>query len=107
LPSTPRDEEVHSELERILTSEFFKSSIRCQDFLKHVVWVTCSESPESIKERTIGIAVFGRAPDYDTGTDAIVRIKANERRRRLSQYHQNADPQRPVAIELNPGSYAP
>jgi len=107
LSSVSNDAEVRSELERILTSDFFKSSTRCQDFLKHVVWVACSESPESIKERTIGIAVFGRAPDYDTGADAIVRVKASEVRRRLAQYNQNADPLRPLAIELSPGSYAP
>jgi hypothetical protein len=101
------DGEIESELKRILSSDFFKSSARCRDFLKHVVWVACSESPESLKERTIGIAVFGRAPDYDTGADAIVRVKATEVRRRLAQYNQSADPHRPVAIELNPGSYAP
>ncbi|HTF64650.1 MAG TPA: transposase [Edaphobacter sp.] len=106
-PSVSNDAEVRSELERILTSDFFKGSARCQDFLKQVVWIACSESPESIRERTIGIAVFGRAPDYDTGADAIVRVKASEVRRRLAQYNQNADPQRPVAIELSPGSYAP
>src|ERR1700744_4780644 len=78
------DGEIESELKRILSSDFFKSSARCRDFLKHVVWVACSESPESLKERTIGIAVFGRAPDYDTGADAIVRVKATEVRRRLA-----------------------
>jgi hypothetical protein len=101
------DAAVEAELKRILDSDSFKSSVRCQDFLKHVVQVVCSEAPESLKERTIGVAVFGRSPDYDTGEDAIVRVKANEVRRRLSQYNQNADPQRSVVIELNPGSYAP
>jgi hypothetical protein len=99
------DAEVQSELDRILISQFFKSSTRCCDFLKHIV--TFSESPGSLKERTIGISVFGRAPDYDTGTDAIVRVKANEVRKRLAQYNQSADPLRSVTIELSPGSYAP
>jgi hypothetical protein len=107
LPFISPDGEIESELKRILSSDFFKSSARCRDFLKHVVWVSCSVSPESLKERTIGVAVFGRAPDYDTGADAIVRVKATEVRRRLAQYNQSADPHRPVAIELNPGSYAP
>ena len=107
LSSIYSDAEIESELERILASDFFKSSARCQDFLKHVVYVACSKSQESLKERNIGIAVFGRAPDYDTGTDAIVRVKASEVRRRLAQYNQSANPQRSVAIELSPGSYAP
>jgi hypothetical protein len=99
--------DVQSELDRILASEFFRSSARCREFLKYVVNVKCSETPEPLKERTIGITVFGRSPDYDTGTDAIVRVKANDLRRRLAQYNLSADPQRPVALELTPGSYEP
>jgi hypothetical protein len=106
-PATISDSEIQSELEQILASDSFKGSARCRDFLKHIVCVACSDSPESLKERTIGIAVFGRAPDYDTGADAIVRVKASEVRRRLAQYNQNADPARSIAIELNPGSYTP
>jgi hypothetical protein len=107
MPSVPSNADVQSELDRILASEFFRSSARCREFLKYVVDVKCSETPEPLKERTIGITIFGRSPDYDTGTDAIVRVKANDLRRRLAQYNLSADPQRPVAIELTPGSYEP
>jgi hypothetical protein len=107
MAAAPSNADVQSELDRILASEFFKSSARCREFLKYVVDVKCSETPEPLKERTIGITIFGRSPDYDTGTDAIVRVKANDLRRRLAQYNLSADPQRPVAIELTPGSYEP
>jgi len=49
--------------------------------------------------------VFGRPPDYDTGQDAIVRVKANEVRRRLAQYYIEAGTGGDVRFELLPGSY--
>jgi len=105
--TTIRDERIGKELETILASESFKGSKRCQAFLKYVVEATASGSAELLKERTLGVDVFGRDPAYDTGDDAIVRVKANEVRKRLAQYSLAADPAREVRIELPPGSYIP
>jgi hypothetical protein len=99
--------EVASELKRILKSEFFRGAKRCRDFLEYVVETTCAGGSEQLKERTIGIEIFGRDASYDTGDDAIVRVKANEVRRRLAQYELSADPHRPVRIMLPAGSYVP
>jgi hypothetical protein len=121
--------EIERELEQILASPFFKGSKRSQAFLKYVVEAACSEGSDGLKERTLGIALFGRAPDYDTGSDglkertlgialfgrapdydtgsdAIVRVKANEVRKRLSQYNL-ANPKNAVVITLETGSYLP
>ena len=40
-----------------------------------------------MKERVIGIKLFGRDPSYDTGEDAIVRVTASDVRRRLLQHY--------------------
>jgi len=105
-PSAPRqDAAVLAELDRILSSEFFRSSPRSREFLRHIV--TYVDEPSELKERTIGIAVFGRAADYDTGADAIVRVKALDLRKRLAQYNMTPDPERNVRIELQAGSYLP
>ncbi|HTF64242.1 MAG TPA: hypothetical protein VK638_16280, partial [Edaphobacter sp.] len=105
-PSAPRqDAAVLAELDRILSSEFFRSSPRSREFLRHIV--TYVDEPSELKERTIGIAVFGRAADYDTGADAIVRVKALDLRKRLAQYNMTPDPERSVRIELQAGSYLP
>jgi hypothetical protein len=61
---------------------------------------------DQLKERLIGERIFGRPPDYDTGQDAIVRVKANEVRRRLAQYY-DLNPQSHLRIELPAGTYAP
>jgi hypothetical protein len=39
---------------------------------------------DQIKERTIGVEVFGRKPSYDTNEDHVVRTAAGELRKRLA-----------------------
>uniref|UniRef100_A0A372IRJ0 Adenylate cyclase n=2 Tax=Paracidobacterium acidisoli TaxID=2303751 RepID=A0A372IRJ0_9BACT len=103
--SIPTD--VRAELDSILASEEFRGSQRCQAFLRHIVEAFYAGTADSLKERTLGIALFGRSPDYDTGADAIVRVTALETRRRLARYHHAAHPMRPVVITLTPGTYVP
>jgi hypothetical protein len=62
---------------------------------------------EFLKERSVGAAVFERAPDYDTGADSIVRVKASELRKRLAQYYQDSGADSVVQIHLPSGSYSP
>ena len=69
--------------------------------------MACAGRADQLKERTLGVELFGRDPAYDTGEDAIVRVKANEIRRRLAQYNGTAGPGQRVRIELPPGSYVP
>ena len=98
----PQDRAVLAELDRILSSPFFRNSPRSREFLRHIV--RYADEPSELKERTIGIAVFGRAADYDTGADAIVRVKAVDLRKRLTQYNNTADPERSVRSTPD-GSY--
>lgn len=102
-----RGKAIEAELNRVLDSEFFRGSKRSRQFLHHIVTVTQSGRPGELKERTVGVELFGRDPSYDTGEDAIVRVKANEIRRRLAQYNAIAGSEQSVRIELPPGSYVP
>jgi hypothetical protein len=98
---------VETELSRILESEPFRESRRCQEFLRYVISLALDGRQEEIKERAIGIDVFSRAHDYNTNDDSIVRVKASEVRKRLAQYHLLRQPDQRVRIELPPGSYVP
>ena len=62
---------------------------------------------DSLKERTIGVEAFGRAADYETNLDGVVRIKASEVRKRLSLYYAGSGKAAKVVIELPVGSYVP
>jgi hypothetical protein len=102
-----RPEIVRAELERILVSPEFKASKRCQDFLQFVVERALVGLAEGLKERTIGMEVFGRSPSYNTGTDGIVRINASEVRKRLAIYYADPACCSECRITLPTGSYVP
>jgi hypothetical protein len=103
----PREGAVRSELSRLLEGAPFCTSKRCSDFLKYVVENTISGSSGKLKERTIGVELFQLPPNYDTGQHAIVRVTANEVRKRLAQYYlAESGSSHPVRIDLPPGSYS-
>src|SRR5437870_3501683 len=83
---------ARAELHRILKSKSFQGSRRCCRFLEYSAeHVLRGIHPEELRERNMGVEVFQRAPDYDTSEDAIVRVTANEVRKRLAQYYQEAE----------------
>jgi hypothetical protein len=103
----PSEEAVRNALDRVLHSDEFRASKRSQEFLRYVVDARLGGHADSLKERTIGIEVFGRSADYDPTEDATVRVKAGEVRKRLVLYYSNHGLRDPVRIEVRPGSYAP
>jgi hypothetical protein len=94
-------------LKEIIEGPAFKSSHRCGQFLKHIVDQAIAGHFELLKERTIGIELFGRPPAYDTGEDAIVRVTASEVRKRLLQHYGSTIARSDYRISLPLGSYVP
>jgi hypothetical protein len=101
------NEQVREELERVLTSHEFRASKRSQDFLRYVVEHALNGQATLLKERNIGIDVFGRPASYDPSDDATVRVKAGEVRKRLGLYYSGEGAQNPLRIELPSGTYVP
>ena len=99
--------QIRSELRRVLESEAFKGGKRAQDFLQRVVEHALAGRLDNLRERMLGVEMFGRPVDYDTANDAVVRVKATEVRRRLAQYYQSLQGPPPVRIQLPPGTYVP
>jgi hypothetical protein len=106
-PGALTEERIREELNRVLASHEFRSSKRSQDFLRYVVENTLSGHADLLKERTIGIDVFGRPASYDPSDDATVRVKAGEVRKRLGLYYSDQGAGDPVRIELPSGTYVP
>jgi hypothetical protein len=98
--------EIQAQLERILANPLFKNSKRYPTLLRYVVERTLDGHPGELKERTLGIEVFGRDPDYDTNLDPVVRTTAAEIRKRLAQYYQEPNHDTEPRIDLPLGSYA-
>src|ERR1700689_5971995 len=109
-PTRPSEEErsaILEQLERLLENPYFSHSRRFPSFLRFVVERTLSGQTDLLKERTLGIEIFGRDPDYDTASDPIVRVTAAEIRKRIEQYYQEPGPGNELRISLPLGSYVP
>lgn len=98
---------LQDHLKEVLEGDAFKGSHRSGQFLKHVVDQAIAGRFDCLKERVIGIEVFGRSPSYDTGTDAIVRVTASDVRRRLLQHYGRPGTAPEFRISLPSGSYIP
>jgi hypothetical protein len=107
LLSEAEQDAVRSQLARIVASSLFRHSKRFPDFLRYTVEQALSGDTEDIKERTLGIEVFGRDPGYDTNLDPVVRMTAVEVRKRLAQYYQQPGRENDVRIDFSRGSYIP
>lgn len=100
------EHEVEAELERVCLSPAFRSSKRSCEFLRYVVRVALDGRMDSLKERSIGIDLLGRNSSYEPSTDATVRVRANEVRKRLASYYGSATPE-VFRIDLPAGAYVP
>lgn len=98
--------EVLAELDRILESHQFRASKKCSRFFRHIVEAAVEGRFDCLKERTLGVDVFEREPNYDTNQDPVVRGTAGEVRKRLAQYYLEAGA-RELRFSLPPGSYIP
>jgi hypothetical protein len=76
-------------------------------FLRFVVRHTLAGQADAVKERTLGIEIFGRNADYDTSSDPIVRVTAAEIRKRIAQYYQEPGHDVEIRVSLPAGSYVP
>src|SRR5579872_5267079 len=101
------EDRIREELSRVLASHEFRSSKRSQDFLRYVIENTLKGHADMLKERTIGIDVFGRPTSYDPSEDATVRVKAGEVRKRLDRYYASEGRGQRLRIELPAGTYTP
>ena len=98
--------ELRDTVEAICKSPQFSTSPKSCEFLRHIVHHGLRGNLDDLKERLIGIALLGRTADYDTGSDAGVRVRANDVRKRLNAYYASSS-DTPFTVDLPSGSYVP
>jgi hypothetical protein len=98
---------IEQQVERLLQNPYFSHSRRFPMFLRFVVRHTLAGQADAVKERTLGIEIFGRNADYDTSSDPIVRVTAAEIRKRIAQYYQEPGHDVEIRVSLPAGSYVP
>jgi len=104
--STADAVQIRQHLDMVLASDEFAASRRASELLQHLVGRALTGDAASLKERLLGMEIFHRRSDYNTSTDAIVRVTANDVRRRLAQFYTR-HPDQDLRISLPLGSYVP
>jgi hypothetical protein len=98
---------LQQHLREVIEGDAFKGSHRSGQFLQYIVAQAIAGHFESLKERVIGVELFGRSASYDTGDDAIVRVTASDVRKRLLQHYGKYGATSEFRISLPSGSYIP
>ncbi len=98
---------LRQHLKKICSGPAFKSRHRSSQFLNYIVEQSIAGKFDSLKERLIGVELFGRNPSYDTGEDSIVRTTASDVRRRLQQHYGSNGTSCNFRLSLPLGSYIP
>lgn len=106
IPESKDDlEQVRQQLDQLLIHPLFHHSKRYPALLRYTVEQTLLGHADRLKERTIGVEVFNRKPQYDTNADPVVRFTASEIRKRLAQYYVDPTHFDEIRIDLPTGSY--
>jgi hypothetical protein len=92
---------------RIVHSSTFGRSERLGSLLTYVSEMALKGREAEISEQKIGQAVFGRAEDYDSSSDGIVRSQASRLRQRLELYFQQEGALEPIRVVIPRGGYVP
>jgi hypothetical protein len=107
MPSESCKDEILQHLSEVLEGDSFRSSPRAGRFVTYIVEQALASRFDSLKERVIGVELFGRSATYDTGEDAIVRVTACDVRKRLLHHYERCGTQSRVRLSLPIGSYVP
>ncbi len=94
-------------LAQVLRSPHFSHAPRLSHFLQHIVTEVIAGRADQIKEYALAADVFARGSDYDSSTDAIVRVEAGRLRQKLRAYYDGEGRAATILIDLPKGSYVP
>jgi hypothetical protein len=100
-------EVVREHVRQLAGSAAFKGSERSREFLLVIVEKALTGHFEDLKERVLGVELFGREASYNTGEDAIVRVTASDVRRRLQRYYSEIEKDAKLRLDIPVGSYIP
>lgn len=94
-------------VEKVATSQCFRSSVRLRHFLYYVCDCALRGAPEEATEQQIGIHVFRRRPGYNSSDDSIVRTHARSLRQKLAEFYSGEGAHEEIVISIPKGHYLP
>jgi len=101
-----RDEEIRTQVERILSAPEFSSSYRLSRLLQYLVDQHLANPQKSVSEYHLGFEVFERPSDFDPQTDSVVRVQTARLRQKLVAYYVDTGRNDEILIVIPRGRYA-
>ena len=103
----PRAGDRRELLARILAGRLFRRASRQRELLEYLCCKAFALPASEVHEQELGVAIFGRSPDYDTSQDNIVRVHVSELRKKLEEYFKTEGLAEPFTLEIPRGGYTP
>jgi Malectin domain len=100
-------EDEKAELEAVLASSLFVRTPSLANLLSYLCQKYFQGEADLLKEYTIGVEAFGRAPDFDKKEDSIVRVEIRRLREKLRQYYETEGAEHPIRLTIPVGHYVP
>jgi Malectin domain len=100
-------EDEKAELEAVLTSSLFVRTPSLANLLSYLCRKYFQGEADLLKEYTIGVEAFGRAPDFDKKEDSIVRVEIRRLREKLRQYYETEGADHSIRLTIPVGHYVP
>ena len=94
-------------LHRVAASPRFQKSKRLRELLLYLGERSLHDPAYVLREQEIGVEVFGRAADYDTSHDTLVRVQISQLRKKLQEHFSEEGRDEPLIIEIPKGNYVP
>ncbi len=104
---SPGRDLVQQHLDKVIVSAGMRRSKKLCQFLRFTVEEVLRGHGSELKEYAIGVGVFRRGREFDTGADPIVRVQARRLRAKLEQYYRGEGSSDPLRINIPVGSYSP
>jgi hypothetical protein len=100
-------EQKQAALEVVLHSHTFARADQLKSFLKYICEMELAGRGQELTEYLIGVEALGRPSSYSPSDDSAVRNRAFALRKKLQEFYELEQPDAPIRIELNKGSYCP
>jgi len=94
-------------LYRVAATPNFLKAKRLRELLLYIGERSLRDPHCVLHEQEIGVDVLGRAPDYDTSHDTLVRVQVSQLRKKLQEHFSGEGRNEPLVIEIPKGSYLP
>jgi tetratricopeptide (TPR) repeat protein len=98
---------IEAHLEKVLSSDVFKTADSLRDLLRFIVEETIAGRGGHLKEYPLGATVLAKGESFDPKADPIVRVQMRRLRERLTRYYATEGQSDLMIIEIPKGRYTP